>query len=136
MNKRYNITNLEEIIEMFDLRSKNRYQPFLYRRYYLYYVLHSNGYRCTHIGQIFKKDHSSVLHGLKVHEVMMEIKDKYYQMFIDELDQMMDIQPSNMQDLKKDVLLCKTIKQLQAIKDRINLDFYTFVSISFLIYAL
>lgn len=137
MKKRYNISNLDQIIEMFDLRKSDRHQPFLYRRYYLYYILHKNGYSMIHIGKIFNKDHSSIIHGIKVHKNMIQIKDKYYQLFVDELDQLMKVSERyDLRDIQMDVLKCTTIKQLEIIKDRIQSNFYTFVGISFLIYAL
>lgn len=137
MKKRYNISNLDQIIEMFDLRKSDRHQPFLYRRYYLYYILHKNGYSMTHIGKIFNKDHSSIIHGIKVHKNMIQIKDKYYQLFVDELDELMNMSERyDLRDIQMDVLKCTTIKQLEIIKDRIQSNFYTFVAISFLICAL
>ena len=113
MKKRYNISNLDQIIEMFDLKKKDRHQPYLYRRYYLYYILHKNGYSMTHIGKIFNKDHASIIHGIRVHKNMIHIKDKYYKLFVDELDEIINMSERyDNRDIQMDVLKCTTIKHL------------------------
>ena len=65
------------LIKEFLLDTQSRSQALVYQRFYLYYELRKN---CTlqEIGEIFGKDHASVLHGIKMHEAWTLIGDKQY----------------------------------------------------------
>jgi hypothetical protein len=65
------------LIKEFSLDTQSRSQALVYQRFYLYYELRKN---CTlqEIGEIFRKDHASVLHGIKMHEAWTLIGDKQY----------------------------------------------------------
>ena len=82
MNQENNfIENVQDLIEQFDLKKKCRKQEVIYKRYYLYNQLRKANYSLGAIGKIFNKDHASVLHGLRMHEVYTLSKDKVYKMF-------------------------------------------------------
>jgi len=61
-----------------DLKSPSRKRVAVYPRYYGYHLLRSNGMTAKRIGEIFRKDHSSVLYGCDIHEEMMQTQDPVY----------------------------------------------------------
>ena len=65
------------LIKEFSLDIQSRSQALVYQRFYLYYELRKN---CTlqEIGEIFGKDHASILHGIRMHEAWTLIGDKQY----------------------------------------------------------
>ena len=124
MNKQHmEISNIESIIEMFDLRSKDRYRPKVMRRAYLYHCLKQCNYTSSYIGILFNKDHATVLHGLRVHQEMIYIKDKLYKMYMEELKALIEYSTEKM-DLTVDIMNCKTLKELQLIQERIERNYY------------
>lgn len=67
----------KHLIKQYGLDLNSRSQSLVYQRFYLYHELRKN---CTlqEIGQIFGKDHASVLHGIKMHQAWTLIGDKQY----------------------------------------------------------
>lgn len=67
----------KHLIKQYGLDLNSRSQTLVYQRFYLYYELRKN---CTlqEIGEIFGKDHASVLHGIKMHEAWSLVNDKQY----------------------------------------------------------
>lgn len=77
----YKVANKDivDIIEKFDLTAKTRKRGIVYKRYYLYHVLTSKrflSYSMT--GKFFGKDHSTICHGLKLHNYWWKKKDMNY----------------------------------------------------------
>lgn len=116
------ISNLETLIEMFDLRSKERHIPKVFRRAYLYHVLNQRDYTLHHIGKIFQKDHATVLNGLRKHEKYTITKDKLYKMYCDELSKLIEFDTET--NLITDILKCENMKELDLIKKRIERNYY------------
>ena len=60
---------VEMIIEKYDLRSKKRNHDYIFRRFYLFHVLHRyKKMSFTSIGRVFGLDHATVINGLKRYE--------------------------------------------------------------------
>ena len=116
-------SNIHEIIDVFDLKSKDRHVPKIYRRAYLYHVLNRLNYSLKHIGELFDRNHATILHGLRVHESLHSCKDKLYMMYIDELDSML-IYDHEKVHLYSDVMKCRNMKELEIIKQRIQRNYY------------
>jgi hypothetical protein len=116
-------SNIDEIIQVFDLKSKDRHVPKIYRRAYLYHVLNRLNYTLNHIGKLFDRNHATILHGLRVHESLYFAKDKLYLMYMDELDSML-IYDYEKIHLYQDVMKCRNMKELKIIKERIERNYY------------
>ena len=71
------IKKVELYIEKDNLLSKSRERQIVYRRHYLYYILRKYGMKTTVIGEMFKKNHATVIHGSKTYKNLKKTKDKY-----------------------------------------------------------
>ena len=61
--------DIKELIAEFKLDKPNRKRDIVYKRYYLMHILHCRSRLCLReIGEMFNRDHSSVIHALKEHE--------------------------------------------------------------------
>jgi hypothetical protein len=72
------ITSIQYLIDYYDLKQICRRQGIIYKRYFLYDQLRKANYSLSAIGRIFNKNHASVLHGLRMHQVYIKSKDKVY----------------------------------------------------------
>jgi len=75
------IANIQVLIEQYELKQVCRRQDIIYKRYFLYDQLRKANYSLSAIGKIFDKNHASVLHGIRMHEVFTKSKDKIYKMY-------------------------------------------------------
>jgi len=75
------ITNIQVLIDQYELKQVCRKQDIIYKRYYLYDQLRKANYSLSAIGRIFDKNHASVLHGIRMHNVYTKSKDKVYKMY-------------------------------------------------------
>ena len=67
------------IIEEEQLRTPNRTRHIAHQRYFLMWFLRRNTQMTlSQIGNLFLKDHSSVIHGIKYHEESVEINCRIY----------------------------------------------------------
>ena len=77
----YKVSNKDvvDIIEKFNLKSVTRNRGTVYKRYYLYNFLTRERYLTTTMtGKFFGKDHSTVIHGIRQHELWWKVKDRAY----------------------------------------------------------
>lgn len=71
--------DIKELIAEFKLDKPNRKREIVYKRYYLMNVLHCRSRLCLReIGELFNRDHSSVIHALKEHERWWSQLDEEY----------------------------------------------------------
>jgi hypothetical protein len=75
------IANIQYLIEFYELKQVCRRQDIIYKRYFLYDQLRKANYSLSAIGRIFDKNHASVLHGIRMHNVYTKSKDKVYKMY-------------------------------------------------------
>ena len=114
------------LIKEFSLDVQSRSQALVYQRFYLYYELRKN---CTlqEIGEIFGKDHASVLHGIKMHEAWSLVNDKEYLMIIAQIKE--DFETQMMEGFSKADELRITLEDVFQdvaslnIKMKVNRDF-------------
>ena len=68
-----------DIIEKYNLASRNKKRGIVYKRYYLYHLLTRKRYLTLDItGKFFGRDHTTVLHGVNLHEHWWKVKDRSY----------------------------------------------------------
>lgn len=112
------IENIQDLIEQYDLKKKCRRQEVIYKRYYLYNQLRKANYSLGAIGKIFNKDHASVLHGLRMHEVYTLSKDKVYKMFTADIVKGLVTIPEE-KNIKNAVLKAEDWEEIIQIKKQI-----------------
>ena len=122
------ITQVEELILKDNLSSKSRQRDKVYKRSYLYSILREEGYSLTGTGQLFNRDHATVINALKVHDEFYD-KDKVYMRYIKHYDHIfrpvseipkefisVEVQKDSIFD---DIINCHNTTQLRIIKDKI-----------------
>lgn len=85
--------DIKELIQEYQLDKPNRKREYTYKRYFLMAVADSRGNMTkTSIGEMFNRDHSSVIHGIKQHKIWWKIRDMEYLRGIHPLEQTLDIE--------------------------------------------
>ena len=74
-----------DIINDYELIKQDRKANKIYQRSYLYHYLYSKGMTLQEIGKLFKRNHATVLNGLKVYKQMMETNNKGFEFAVIEL---------------------------------------------------
>ncbi len=117
------MTDILQFIEDNKLASRHRYRHLTYKRFYLYNLLREEGLTLYEIARIFNRDHASVIHGLRVHNDLISIKDRIY---LDTLEELMLIFENYHEEhsLVEDVMNCFSLQQIKKIKFRIKNNLY------------
>lgn len=69
---------IKQLIEQDDLASKSQKQKHVHRRHYLFYLLRERvGMTLEAIGELFNRDHATVIHGINIYKSREEMKDPY-----------------------------------------------------------
>ena len=118
---------LEELINELDLTSKSRKREIVYTRLVLFQYLRTQKLTMYAIGDIFKKDHSTVVYGLKQYEMLDKNKKHYPDFARIKEDVLMQLgltpklQPkAEVSYLEKKVLECKTYLDLRNIQEELQ----------------
>lgn len=74
------------LIDQDDLNVPSRAQSKTHKRYFLYKKMRDMGLTYEEIGEYFGRDHATIIHGVKKHEIYMEIKDSKYLKDTEEYD--------------------------------------------------
>jgi hypothetical protein len=118
---------LEELINELDLTSKCRKREIVYTRLVLFQYLRTQKLTMYAIGNIFKKDHSTVVYGLKQYEMLDKNKKHYPDFARIKEDVLMQLgltpklQPkAEVSYLEKKVLECKTYLDLRNIQEELQ----------------
>lgn len=120
-----NIEKIKELIQRDRLYTKNRTHELVYRRAFLMHELRSTGMTLKEIGDMFKRDHATVLHSLRTHEWMTSTNDKLYLECICEYQFLLDnVDRESARDLTTDILKCNSYATLKIIKSRIKRGIY------------
>lgn len=117
------MTEILKYIEENNLTTRHRYRHFSYKRFYLYNLLRNEGFTLYEIAAMFKRDHASVIHGIKTHKDLMATKDKIYLDYVDELKLLFESEPTQ-HNLVEDVMNCHSLERLKKIKFRIKNNLY------------
>jgi len=69
---------IKQLIERDALASKSQKQKHVHQRHYLFYLLRDRvGMTLESIGELFNRDHSTVIHGINTYKTREEMKDPY-----------------------------------------------------------
>lgn len=112
-----------QVIEEFGLCTPDRKRTAVYQRAFLYNELRTKDEQMTFssIGELFDRDHATVLHGLKTHEFLTEINDKVYRHETKSIREF--FYPSKKDKTKllhKRIFSCHTLFELNIIKSLIE----------------
>lgn len=61
------LRKVEDVIERYDLKNKNRSRRFIWNRYAFYKFMRDNGFTLYSIGNMVDKDHATVLNGINIY---------------------------------------------------------------------
>ena len=123
MKKEGVIIEVQNYIDLYNLKQPNRNRYFVYRRAYLYYILKSNGYTLIEISKLFNKTHATIINGHKVHNSMIDTKDKEYLFETLEMRERFHLHTDYI-PLREMVLLCENEYDLHKLKEKIILELY------------
>ena len=126
MEQRELIERVRELIEKYDLKNPCRLQKYTYPRYYLFAVLKQNARMpWVEIARMFEKNHSTVIHGLEVHDMLTKTKDLGYRYFTASIRDEIKLQEKDEErDIAKDVLSCRTYNQIKQLQQKIKDGYY------------
>ncbi len=121
------VEKIEQLIEQYDLASKSRERDKVYFRSYIYWLLREDGWTMSDIGDLFNRDHATVINGLKVHEAYYK-KDKVYMRFVRKLDEIFNPSIDDIMMAKDtifhDIMNCHNTTELRMIKEKIVSGWY------------
>ena len=79
-----------DIIEKYNLASRNKKRGVVYKRYYLYHLLARKRYLTLNVtGKFFERDHTTVLHGINLHDHWWRVQDKSYLSEVNSIHEML-----------------------------------------------
>ena len=91
--------DIKQIIQEHKLDQPSRQRSVLYKRFYIINVLRSRRLTCVAIGELLNRNHTTIVHALKQHDVWWNLKDEQY---IDAIAEIMSIvQPEEHRISKK-----------------------------------
>ena len=121
------IDKINALIDQYDLASKSRERDKVYFRSYIYWLLREDGWIMSDIGNLFNRDHATVINGLKVHEAYYK-KDKVYMRFVRKLDEIFNPSIDEIMIAKDtifhDIMNCHNTTELRLIKEKIVTGWY------------
>lgn len=126
MEQREIIEHVRELIDKYDLKNPCRLQKYTYPRYYLFAVLKQDARMpWVEIARMFEKNHSTVIHGLEVHDMLTKTKDLGYKYFTASIRDEIKLQEKDEErDIAKDVLSCRTYNQIKQLQQKIKDGYY------------
>jgi IS30 family transposase len=124
ISKMNRIDKILELIEKDGLVSKNRHRHLIDKRSYLYNALRQEGYSLLEIGDLFNKNHATIINGIKKHEFYTKVKDYSYDKNTEEYREKLELQIIPRRSLKDDVLRCTNTTELKRIQERIIMGKY------------
>jgi hypothetical protein len=128
------LEKINELIEKHSLKENTRRRDVLFKRYFIFNELRTYGLSLTMIGEIFGKNHATVLNGLRVHKDMLSYRDADYisetsiiQSDLEGLEFAWISSPfrrDRYYDLKEDILEAKNYNTFKRIQRRVKMGFY------------
>ena len=94
-------------------------RPQTYSRYYLYGLLRDRGITYHEIGRLFRRNHSTIIHGTRQHDNFNGMEDQLYLELTDQLRSLFEPEAKSL-DLVQDILNCKSMRGLDLIKARVR----------------
>ena len=119
------VRNAIRVIEMYGLAGKSRMRTLVYRRYYLMAKLRQIGCTYEMIGELFNKDHATVVYAVKTHNYYIKVNDMPYRLAVEPVKVTFKQLNQEVQlNIFNDVLSCLDYNDLLLIKEKIHNGMY------------
>jgi hypothetical protein len=119
------VRNATRVIEMYGLAGKSRLRTTVYRRAYMMAKLRQIGCTFEMIGELFNKDHSTVVYAVKNHDYFVKVNDLPYKLAVEPVKTTFKIMNQEVQlNIYSDVLSCLDFNDLLLIKEKIHNGMY------------
>jgi len=109
-----------------DLLRQCRKREKVFKRMFIYNLMSNHDIQVTHIGRLFKRNHASIINGLKTYENLKSTKDEQliailsdYMKFFEQYD-IKKIQYS----IRKDLINATTFRDIGIMRKRLESDLY------------
>lgn len=121
MTKNEKINQILNIIQRDALDVTSRHQVLTMRRRYLMNELRGLNLPFHAIGEMFNRNHATVIYNIKLHNWSIESGDLYYLTVIqDDIDELKgNAHVKKMRFLRDEILKCRSYNQLKSIKRRV-----------------
>lgn len=119
------LDKVKQIIKEQDLNTRSRRRDLVYKRMYLYNEIknHEDFYSFEYIGDLFNRDHATVLHGLRTRSNLIEMKDPLYHIISEEMDSYMGVQTKYKRlSLRTRILNCSNIVDFRTVQSLVEKD--------------
>ena len=119
------VKNAKQVIEAFNLYGRSRNRELVYRRAYIMAKLRQIGCTFEMIGELFGKDHSTVVYAVKNHDYFVKVNDLPYKLAVEPVKTTFKIMNQEVQlNIYSDVLSCLDFNDLLLIKEKIHNGMY------------
>ena len=116
---------IKEIIQRDNLASKSRNAPLRNKRMYLYNIMRDRGMIYEQIGDYFNRDHSTVVHAVKVYNNLIEAGDMTLIKDIEEYENIFNPKSSiDYARLVEDIKNASTLGGFNIIKRKLENNLY------------
>lgn len=124
---------IHELIDYYELTKVNRQRFYIYKRYYLMNELRALQLNLMQIGEIFGKNHATIIHGLRNHADLMSYQDPEYIAETNVLREALEgsiYVPMERKrkikgyDLRQDILDATNFRDVKRIQRRIKIGLY------------
>ena len=111
---------IKRLIEGMNITSRKR--EYLYPRFYLMnHIRKEFGISYESIGNLFNKDHATVLNAIKGHNDLQETKDNEYKLLTTKIKRLL---AEDLNILEKDIISCTCLVELELIQNKVRSDYY------------
>ena len=112
--------NIKRLISDMNITSRKR--EYLYPRFYLMnHIRKEFGISYESIGNLFGKDHATVLNAIKGHNDLQETKDNEYKLLTTKMRRLL---AEDLNILEKDIVNCTSLTELEIIQNKVRSDYY------------
>ncbi len=114
---------VKELIKQDGLDQKNRRRDIINKRIYLWNYLRDNGLTFHQIGNLFAKDHATIIHGIRTYKNLSRVNDKDLHLDTEYYRLLIEINKPEV-NLRKEVAQAKNLVDLRNIQRRILNNIY------------
>jgi len=123
------------LIDKYNMKENTRRRDVLFKRYYMFHELRNLGYSLSQIGEVFGKNHATILNGLRAHNDLVHFKNVDYIAETQILSEALEgsfipklFRPRNNYNIFEDILKAQSMVEFKRIKRRIKMGIYEEIS--------
>ena len=115
---------IKKIIQKDELDKKCRKVTTVNKRIFLFNALRNRGLTLYQIAEMFKMNHSTIIHGIKRYNEFTAALDVSLKLDTEAYRQILENAPQQKYSLEKDILEAETMQELRTIKRRLYNNLY------------